>query len=207
MLNKRYLIISILLVFSWTHHVSADCEGKLAKLRKSTFPKTSAKNQKIFRDHFYNSYASEECFENTIGFLEKVTADQGTQFYLVSIENVGASTLGMVSARKARGAGYRKQGDQWVEFPASTEKKWGHHVFAIDESQLVYDFDFTHRPGISPLEKYLTEMFLDVPADLREKKLDDYRVVITRAEFALKRENDPLRKKMTLREWMDSLRR
>jgi hypothetical protein len=198
---------SILLVFTWTYYASAECEGKLAKLRKSPSPRTSAQVKKIFNEHFYKSYTPDECFENTVGFLEKVSAEQHQGFYLVSIENVGASTLGMVSAKKARGNSYRKQGDQWVEFPASIERKWGHHVFALDESLSVYDFDFTPRPKILPLENYLTEMFLDEPQDLREKKLDDYRVVVTRAELALKRENDPQRKKMTLREWMDSLRR
>jgi len=112
--------------------------------------------------------------------------------------------LGMVQAVRARGIEFKKNGDHWDEIPASVEKKWYHHVFAMDESLAVYDFDHTHRAKVEPLRKYLDQMFLDGPQELKAKKLEDYEVTISRADYALRKSNDPLKKVMSMKDFLST---
>ena len=72
----------------------------------------------------------------------------------------------------------------------------------MDGNSRVFDFDYTHQPKVEDLRGYLMKMFLDEPAELREKKLDDYQMTIIRAEFAIRTEADPNKRVMTLRKFL-----
>ncbi len=215
MYERAYKVIflrSIFLVLLFISSLSlADCEKRLNRLSSAPSVKPDSRITSLFKKHFTDHYESGECFENTIRFLENATSLSDTSFYLVSIENRGASTLGMVNAERARGVSFKKKGNGWLEIPDSVEKNWSHHVFAIDSSNNVYDFDYTHKPQIVPLKNYLEKMFLGESDCMnrkdseicgkREKKLEDYRVTLTRATYALEQKKDPEQKTISLKKF------
>lgn len=201
---ERLLAIG-LAVFLFSVQSLADCQSPFRKVALQPKGKSSSSAvQQIFKHHFAHRYSRDDCFENTLQFLTDVTKISPTAFFLVSIENKGASTLGMVQAVRARGIEFKKNGDHWDEIPASVEKKWYHHVFAMDESLTVYDFDYTHRAKVEPLRKYLEQMFLDGPQELKAKKLEDYEVTVSRADYALRKSNDPLKKVMSMKDFLST---
>lgn len=201
------MILKLLIIFQFFVWLSpsslllADCKKSLSTLRATQSLKIEPNVKKLFEKLYFENYRRDECFENSIGFLEKVQFLSSRSFYLVSIENRGPSTLGMVSAKKARGIEFEKENGAWKEVPASVETKWGHHVFAMDDAFFIYDFDYTHQPKVVSLRAYLKNMFLNEPTDLRQKKLEDYQVVITQASYAVKKEADPNQRKMSLQDF------
>ncbi len=196
--------LTVLSFFLWIYSSAvsvADCKKSFSSLRASQPQKLEARVKTLFQRHFHENYRRDECFENSVAFLEKVQSLSSRSFYLVSIENRGASTLGMVSAKKARGIEFEKENGEWEEVPASVETKWGHHVFVMDDAFMIYDFDYTHQPKVVSLKTYLKTMYLDEPADLRQKKLEDYQVVLTQASYAIKKQTDPKQRKMSLQDF------
>lgn len=201
----RFILYLVAVGFFVSGTSLADCEGRLKKLHSARTVKPKAPVISLFKKHFIEFYESSECYENTIRFLENVVPLSDTPLYLVSVENRGPSTLGMVQAEKARGITFKKTEEGWEEVPASVTQKWNHHVFAMDANKNIYDFDYTHKPQIASLKSYLENMFLpgSKQCDLRDKKLEDYRVTIIRAEYALKEKKDPEQKTMTLRKFLE----
>jgi hypothetical protein len=165
----------------------------------TSFP-TFASNQKLetlFSTHFYRHYESGQCGKNIIKFIKAADAagiDVSTMNVLF-IENKGGSVFGMVNAEKAT----RSYHDG--------EANWYHHVVAVDDAGLVYDFDFTSTPRIIPIQDYIEEMFLDEiecsgdPADYfgqpcvgRDTKLKDYEISVTPANQLLGGNETPTKK-------------
>jgi hypothetical protein len=149
--------------------------------------------QKLFKTHFKKHYESGQCYDNTVGFLRKAVEISNGTFYLVSVENKGFTSFGMVQAEKAR--------DFRLGRTSSEEQNWYHHVFAMDDKGWVFDLDFTHEPNVIHLKDYLEQMFLfepecDTPIEFRrcvgkENKLSDYEFTLNRATFALEERLDP----------------
>jgi len=154
---------------------------------------------KEFKKSFKNQYESGQCFENTQNFLNKVVSLTNHTWYLVSVENKGSTSLGMVNVEIAR-----------TSYEKPEERNWYHHVFALDEEGFVYDLDFTNDPRIVPLKTYLEEMFL-IEEECqkprygeicggRDRKLQDYEFTLNRAPYALKEKIDPQQEVLSMQD-------
>lgn len=174
-----------------------------ATLKTSTGSNPSPEMISQFEKSFARHYEARQCYDNTRRFLKEATQQSEHTWYLLSVENKGFTTFGMINAELARnGRG------------SPGESNWYHHVFALDENGFVYDLDFTNHPKVLPLKTYLEEMFLneaecktpkagEICAG-RERKMSDYVFSLQRAEFPLRGADDPKKKSMSMKELLET---
>jgi len=127
---------------------------------------------------------------------------------LVTIKNEGLSVFGMVNAEVARN--WNKAG------PVERESNWYHHIVLLDEDGMVYDFDFTIKPTIVPIDEYIERMFLEEPecekpafgefCGGRENKLDGYSLESIDVWAALEQDDKAPKKKASLSEVLEDYR-
>lgn len=143
----------------------------------------------LFKDHFHNQYEPRRCGQNAMAFIKAADRqlDAANSLQMVTIEDTGFSNFGMISAEYARRPGRPGQ----VE-----DMNWYFHVFVVDRSGLVYDFDFGGEPTVVPLKNYLQKMFVEddecnLPAErrpgagsciTRETRLKEYKLTVIAGE-------------------------
>lgn len=132
----------------------------------------------VFRKSFYDSYRVGQCGLNVLNFFERLDneGEDISGLSMVYVENKGSSVFGMINAERARA----RVNGQW----GTDEKNWYHHQFAMDKNGMVYDFDYSSAPKLTPFKNYVEDMFLNEdeclnpkPAEFcggRKEKLNDY---------------------------------
>ncbi len=165
---------------------------------------SEAEMAKVFKRHHKERYVPRQCHDNILDFATSLRDREG--LYMVTIENKGFSTFGMVNAEVAR--------DQHMGQPETREKNWFHHVILMDRRGLVYDFDYTEKPSIVKMADYLETMYLDEPeckspqpgefCGGRDAKLDGYEIISYKIEDALNGKELPVEKttlRKVLKDW------
>lgn len=148
-----------------------------------------------FKQFFHEQYQPRKCGENALNFLKGLERDGQdiSPYTMVQIENKGFSVFGMVNAEKARTV---IRGERTTD-----EANWYHHVFVLDSSGRVFDFDYLSEPTIKQFSEYAEDMFLfekecSTPISGkfcagREEKLDNYVLSFFRAKDALANQDKP----------------
>lgn len=137
---------------------------------------------KVFESTYSTGYEQNNCGKNILRLTQAVSRQMQTNndLRMVQVENKGIGIFGMVNAEAAR--------SQIRGKPAVEEKNWYFHVFAIDSSDFIYDYDYMTTPTIENTEVYIEKMFLDeeecenpnLPwfCGGRDRKLNDYVITV-----------------------------
>lgn len=108
----------------------------------------------LFEKSYSDLYQEGRCGENILNFFKRVLreGEDLSALQMVIVENKGLTVFGMVNAEMARSY---SSGRNHVN-----EKNWYHHVFAINRSGVVYDFDYQIKPTPEKFRSYVENMFL-----------------------------------------------